>query len=267
MRQLVIAVLLVAVCASASSVDDHITQVAIPATRLESETSLGSLSAALSSASILGSLSGSGSVSGSSSGCQSAQPACQSGSSSSSAGNNGISIDDAIKPVDEWLKDFKKRAMGGGGENLYAAARNTVAPLVKKLKQTMARAQEKLKDSNRAILRHVEEATVTHIYNLLKADKARQQQSEQREEHVQRIMDARESQKEAQLRANTALGINSETAKKLESVMGSTAGAVPSQSVIDKIAKVLSESSSSAAKSISSALKKAASESSASLSK
>jgi len=255
-------VLLVAVCASASSVGDHITQVAIPATRLLSESGVSSAFSSLSSGS------GSGSVSLSSSsgsGCAPAQPACQ--APSSGAGASGASVDDAIKPVDEWLKDFKQRTMGGTGENLYAAAKNTVSPLIKKLKMSMHRAQEKLKDSNKAILRHVEEVTVDHVYKLLKADKARAKEAENREEHVQKIMDAKESQKEAATRANAVLGINSETAKKLESVMGSGSGAVPSQSVIDKIAKVLSESSSSAAKSISSALKKAASESSSSLSK
>jgi len=261
MHKLILAVLLVAVCASASSVSDHIAQVAIPATRLLSESAVSSAISSLSS----GSGSGSVSLSSSGSGCAPAQPACQ--APSSGGGNGGASVDDAIKPVDEWLKDFKHRTMGGSGENLYAAAKNTVGPLVKKLKMTMKKAQEKLKDSNRAILRHVEEVTVDHVYKLLKADKARQQASEQKEEHVQKIMDARDSQKEAQTRANAVLGINSETAKKLESVMGSGSGAVPSQSVIDKIARVLSESSSSAAKSISSALKKAASESSHSLSK
>jgi len=183
-------------------VSDRVTQVAIPATRLLSESVLStSLSSALS-----GSLSGSHSSS-SGSGCAPAQPACQAPSSGGAA--SGMSVDEAIKPVDDWLKDFKSRTMGGTGENLYAAAKNTVKPLVKKLKRTMKRAQEKLKDSNRAILRHVEEVTVDHVYKLLKADKARQQQDEQREEHVQKIMDAKESQKEAQTRANAVLGINS----------------------------------------------------------
>jgi len=257
MHKLVLAVLLVVACASASSVGDHITQVAIPATRLETGSSLGSSSHHHHSSASLADAS-------SSSGCAQSSPPCQ--APTDGAHNNGMTVDDAIKPVDDWLKDFKKRAMGGGGENLYAAARNTVAPLIKKLKMTMAKAQEKLADSNKAILRHVEEATVTHIYTLLKADKVHQKQEEEREEHVHAIMDAQEKQKEAASHAQAALGINSETAKKLEHAMGSKAGAVPSQSVIDKIAKVLSESSSSAAKSISSALKKAAHESSKALS-
>jgi hypothetical protein len=250
MHKLVLAVLLVVACASASSVSDHIAQVAIPATRLETGSSLGSVSLVSSH--------------GSHGGCAPAEPPCQ--APTDGHGHDGVSVDDAIKPVDDWLKDFKKRAMGGGGENLYAAAKNTVAPLIKKLKMTMKRAQEKLADSNKAILKHVEETTVNHIYQLLKADKAREKAKEAQEEHVQKIMDAQEKQKEAAHRANAMLGLNSETAKKLEHVMGSSHGAVPSQSVIDKIAHVLSESSSAAAKSISSALKKAAHESSHSLS-
>jgi len=215
---------------------------AIPATHLESE-------------SLSGSLVGSGSGS---SGC--AQDPCSnpvSFANNGGGGGGGMGVDDAIRPVGDWLKDFQRRTTGSGND-LWQAARATVKPLVQKLRRNQQRAQERLVESNLAVLRHVEEATTQHIYTLLKSDKSKSEDEDRKEEHAAKIMEAKKKEKEAKENTNAQLGVNSEQAAALESVLKSS-GVAPSQSVIDNIAKIISTESSSASKALSAAIKKASS--------
>ena len=80
----------------------------------------------------LGSLSGS-SFGSSSSGAipatslqsgSSCEPSCN---SQTVVGNEPLNVEDALRPIDDWLKDFKKRTMGAeGAGDLYAAAKGTL---------------------------------------------------------------------------------------------------------------------------------------------
>jgi len=79
-------------------------------------------------------------------------------------------IEDAMKPIDEWIQDFSKRTQLHGG--LWDAAKATVSPLIKKLIKSQSEAIERLKQSNRAIRQHVEDAATEHVYNLLKSKRA-----------------------------------------------------------------------------------------------
>jgi len=200
----------------------------------------------------------SGSLSGSSSGCIDANP-CSGPSMSGSMGAEKASVEDAVKPVDEWIKDFKKRTMGDGSD-LYAAAKSTVRPLLNKLRRSQKKAQLKLRESNDAIVRHVEEVTTQHVYTLLKADAQKTKVEERKEEQAAKILDAKSAEKEAKEKLNAQLGLTSEQAAALDSALKST-GVAPSQSVVNSIAKLISSESSSAMKSISSALQKALSQS------
>ncbi len=117
----------------------------------------------------------------------------------------------------------------------------------------MKNAEEKLHESNTAILQHVESATTDHIYKLLKADQEKSKLEEQQEEHVQKMMDLQAKAHEAKEHANTVLGINGEQAHALAAALKST-GVMPSASVMSGIEKILSESSHAASHSMSSAL-------------
>jgi len=255
MKCVVVLALLCAVASAQSSIG-----AAIPATRLESESGLslpGSSSFGSSSISL------SGSLSGSSSGCADANPCnnpVQFNRNGMNDGNGGMSnVDDAIKPVDDWLKEFQRRTLGEGSD-LYKAAKATVRPLLMKLRRTMARAQERLRDSNEAILRHVEESTINHVYALLKADRQKSEADERKEEMAAKVVEAKRTEKETRDQNNARLGINSEQASALDSALKSGVG--PSQSVMSKIQSLLSSTSASASQSISEALSKALSESS-----
>ena len=57
-------------------------------------------------------------------------------------------------------------------------------PLIQRLLRTQQRAQERLEESNRGIIRHVEEQTTQHIYNLLRADKMNTDGEQKREEQA-----------------------------------------------------------------------------------
>jgi len=80
------------------------------------------------------------------------------------------SVDEAIRPIDDWLKDFNARTALHGG--LWDAAKSTVAPLIRKLAQSQSDAMDRLRESNRAIRLHVEEAATEHVFNLLRSKKA-----------------------------------------------------------------------------------------------
>jgi hypothetical protein len=110
---------------------------------------------------------------------------------------SGPSVNEALQPVDDWLKAFKKRTGAGGGD-LFAAAKQTVAPLLEKLKATQEAAIEKLKESNDAIRRHVEEAATEHVYNLLRSGNKKEEEKEEVEKKKADKEEAEENAKEAE---------------------------------------------------------------------
>jgi len=224
---------------------------------LSGGSSRGSHSSAI-AATPLQSVSGSLSFSGSS-GCIDANPCGGASLASNAVGEEKASVEDAVKPVDEWIKDFKKRTMGDGSD-LYGDAKATVRPLLNKLRRSQKKAQLKLQESNDAIIRHVEEVTTQHVYTLLKADSQKTKSEERKEEQAAKILDAKSAEKDAKEKLNAQLGLNSEQAAALDSALKSS-GVAPTQSVVNNIAKLLSSESSSAMKAVSTALKKALSDS------
>jgi len=79
-------------------------------------------------------------------------------------------VEDAIRPIDEWIQDFSKRSDLQG--SLWEAAKSTVQPLIRKLYRSQQEAIDRLKVSNRSIRDHVEEAATEHVYNLLKSKRS-----------------------------------------------------------------------------------------------
>lgn len=80
------------------------------------------------------------------------------------------SVDEAMRPISDWMKDFSQRTQLHG--SLWDAAKSTVAPLIKKLEKSQQEAMDRLRESNRAIRLHVEEAATEHVFNLLRSKKA-----------------------------------------------------------------------------------------------
>jgi len=191
-------------------------------------------------------LSGSASFSGSGSDC-SAQPSCGAGSGNSvvdsGSQSSGPSVDDAVKPIAEWIKDFKHRT--DSGADLYVAAKSTVKPLIDKLRRNQKSAQERLHDSNEAILKHVEDAATQHVYALLKVDRAKMDDQEHKESLANKILDAKAQEKIMKEEHAAMLGVGSESAAAIESAI-KAAGLKPSKTVVDHIAQILESSAASA---------------------
>jgi hypothetical protein len=246
--------------------DAKISEHSISATRLTSPPtfSMGSSASFPSSASSFGSsmVTSIGSVSGGGGGGSSCnpQPSCQNDFSNGDGGNNnGGSIDEAVRPIDDWIKDFRKRT--GDSSDLYTAAKATVKPLIDKLRRNQRRAQDRLRESNEGILKHVEDAATQHIYALLKVDKAKMEQQEAQESLANRVLEAKAREKAMQDEHAAVLGLGSESAAAIESALKS-AGMKPTKTVVDHIANILesSQSSSTASSlvsSLASAVKKA----------
>jgi len=91
----------------------------------------------------------------------------------------------ALQPIEDWISTMKKRV--GAGGDLYNAAEATVRPLIEKLRRVQQATEEKIAESNDAIIQHVEEATTDHIYNLLLAT----HQIEQKQEKAQEVAEAK----------------------------------------------------------------------------
>jgi len=205
----------------------------------------------------MGSSFGSSVVSGSAGSSCNPQPSCSQGFGDQNGGGDsaGMNVDDAVKPIDEWIKDFKKRT--GDSTDLYAAAKSTVKPLIDKLKRNQRAAQERLRESNKAILTHVEDAATQHIYALLKVDKAKMEQKEAQESLANKVLEAKSREKQMKEEHAAVLGLGSESAAAIESALKS-AGMKPSKTVVDHIAHILESSqASSTASSLVSSLAKA----------
>jgi len=179
---------------------DSLGSESIPATQL-----LGSASSAIATPTPVGSASSastsasSASASASASPCNS-QPACTQvvDSKSSSDSDSGVSPDDALKPIADWIKDFKNSA-GADSNDLLSAAKVTVRPLIDKLKRNQEAALEKLRASNKAIVDHVEEATTEHVYNLLRAEKVKEDKEEATESKKEKLAELKSQVDEKKL--------------------------------------------------------------------
>jgi len=160
--------------------------------------------------------------------------------------NDNLSVEDSLRPIDDWLKDFKKRTMGAeGAGDLYAAAKATVRPMIQKLRQNQKAAQQRLAESNSNILRHVEEATTQHVYELLKVDREKMDAQEQKQELAAKVMNMKEEEKLRKERDAATLGLASSSVKALEQAASGSKKEASSQ-VVSNIAKILSSQSGSA---------------------
>jgi hypothetical protein len=104
---------------------------------------------------------------------------------------------EALRPIEDWISVMKKRV--GAGGDLYNAAEATVRPLIDKLKRVQKATEEKIEQSNDAIIQHVEEATTNHIYNLLRATHEMEKQEQTKEEtsEQQKEFDREEKERKA----------------------------------------------------------------------
>jgi len=133
---------------------------------------------------------------------------------------SGMSVSDAVRPIDDWMKDFKARTSGSGGNDLMAAAKAVVRPLITKLKATQQAAIEKLEESDEGIRMRVEEQATQHVYNLLRAEHITNQKSERAADRKEKLetlkSEAAEKQLETKLAAeHSAHSEHSEHSKKL----------------------------------------------------
>jgi len=206
------------------------------------------------SSGLSGSLSAGGSLSGS--GDCNPQPSCGAGSGNSivdGSGSSAPSVDDAVKPIEEWIRDFRRRT--DSGADLYIAAKATVKPLIDKLRRNQHAAQTRLHESNDAILQHVEDAATQHIYALLKVDRAKMDDQERKESMATKILDAKAQEKLLKEEHAAILGVGSESAAAIESAL-KAAGLKSSKTVVQHIAQILESSAASASSSSKSSKKK-----------
>lgn len=108
----------------------------------------------------------------------------------SGAAGAGLTVDDAVKPIEDWMKDFKSRTANSGND-LLVTAKATIAPLLAKLKRNQIAAVEKLQMTNEEILRHVEETATEHVYNLLRAERIVEEKKEAVEAKKMRLDDVK----------------------------------------------------------------------------
>ena len=113
-------------------------------------------------------------------------------------GESGPSVDSAVGPVADWIKDFKSRSGAGNGD-LFTAARETVRPLLRQMRKNQKKILTKLKDSNEKIVSHVDEEATEHMYNVLKAQKHEEQEERAAIKKVEKAkkLEAQVHQKEA----------------------------------------------------------------------
>jgi len=98
--------------------------------------------------------------------------------------DTGAAVDEAVAPVSDWLKAFRKRT--GNTGDLYQIAEASVKPLVDRLSNQQQLAVEKLQRSNDAILQHVRQTATEHIYELLQNSKAKEDKEEATEKAVEK---------------------------------------------------------------------------------
>jgi len=129
------------------------------------------------------------------------------------AANDGLSVKDAVQPIEDWIKDFKHRTGGSNDGDMMAAAKMVIKPLIKKLKRSQRDAIEKLEESDSEIVRRVEEQATEHVYTLLRAENIsakKQDAADARKEKIAEVKaEAADKEKEAKMVAE-----HSESSKK-----------------------------------------------------
>lgn len=163
------------------------------------------------------------------------------GSSSSSNSNSNDdlpAVDDVVGPIASWIKAFKKRI--GGGDDLAGTAKALVQPLIQKLKKNQALAQEKLEQSNEAILDSVERSVTEHVLKLLKAEKITEVKAEQSELKKEKAEAVRDEQSERELaHENSAVErLSSQLSKSIEELSQNPG----SKNILEHLSQELSKS-------------------------
>jgi len=186
---------------------------------------------------------------GSESGCESScngaaiQWGSVGSSSSSSSTNSGSDdlppLDEVVGPIAAWIKAFKKRI--GGGDDLAGTAKALVKPLIDKLKRNQQNAQDKLEQSNEAILDSVERSVTDHVLKLLKAEKITDQRAEQSEAKQAREEAVRDEQSEHELR-HTESSEMEKLSSQISKSISELSQNPQSKSVLEHISQELSKS-------------------------
>lgn len=157
-------------------------------------------------------------------------------------------VEEALRPIDDWINDFTKRSQLQG--SLWEAARATVQPLLRKLRKSQEDAIDRLRVSNRAIRDNVEDAATEHVYNLLKSKRAIEDAevaASGKKAQLSSAKAALQSAKEAEESAKEGAKQMAETIKKekaLEAEARKKAGMPPSKdntssTILDNINKIL----------------------------
>jgi len=135
---------------------------------------------------------------GSAAGCQGG---C--GAGAGAGEGDGLSVKDAVQPIEDWIKDFKTRTGGSDSGDMMKAAKMVIHPLIVKLKRSQHDALEKLEESDSEIVRRVEEQATEHVYNLLRAQhisQSKEDAAEQRKQKLEEVKaEAADKEKEAKM--------------------------------------------------------------------
>ena len=131
---------------------------------------------------------------------------------------SGPSVDSAVSPVADWIKDFKGRSGAGNGD-LFSSARETVRPLLRQLRKNQKKTLQKLKDSNEKIVTHVDEEATEHMYNVLKAQKNEEQKEKSA---MKKVVKAKKLEAKAQADASAAAAAEKSAEKALKKVGNAT---------------------------------------------
>lgn len=137
-------------------------------------------------------------------GCQGSSDECQQVKIVGQDGNSdsASSVNDAVQPVADWLKAFKKRTEGSG--DLASAAEAMAKPIVDNLKMKQQAMIEKLQASNQEILTHVSQSVTEHALKLLRSDSIAAEAQEKKEEKAEAKVEAAAAVEDAKVKAAAA---------------------------------------------------------------
>jgi len=154
-----------------------------------------------------------------------------------------LTVEQAVAPVNAWIKDFSARTDAGDGD-LMSAADAAVRPLLSRLRRNQELAEEKLVSSNQAILSHVAEAAREHIYNLLKAAQKHQELESMKQRKAQERKELLAEKKENELMSSLSES-SDESSDASSSDSASSSGRTVSQHSESLVSSSSSGSSSS----------------------
>jgi len=129
-----------------------------------------------------------------------------------------MNIHEALGPIEHWIKAFKKRTKGDGGD-LTGAAKAIVEPLIEKLKRNQKAAEDKLEQSNHELLERVQHEVTDHVLKLLKAKKIDDDHQEQSATREAKKEEAREESAEHESMRKLSEAVESASAETSKSII------------------------------------------------